>query len=75
MTIYFYGIVEFGYFVIGGDKNPLAIIRRVDEVKEFDDPQAAWDFFVLGGFDSYVGANAVDENNDTYELVFKTREV
>ena len=71
MTTYYYGIIEFGHFVFRDEKNPLAIIRRVDEVKEFDDPQAAWEHFTNSGADSYVATNATDENGDTYELVFK----
>lgn len=73
MTRYYYGIIEFGDFVMDGDTFPMAIIRRVDEVKEFDDPQLAWEYYTLGEFDSYVATNAKDADGDQYEIVFKTR--
>ena len=71
MTTYYYGIVEFGDFKKGDDSYPLAIIHRVDVVKEFDTPAQAWDFFIQGEFESYVSVDAKDENNVQYELVFK----
>lgn len=74
MTTYYYGIVEFGNFRIGeGEPSPLAIIHRVNEVKEFDTPAQAWDHWVNsnGGHESYVSVDAKDESNVQYELVFK----
>jgi hypothetical protein len=74
MTTYYYGIVEFGNFRIGeGEPSPLAIIHRVNEVKEFDTPAQAWDHYINsnGEHESYVGVDAKDENNVQYEFVFK----
>lgn len=73
MTTYYYGIVEFGKFEINGDDYPLAIIRRVDQVKEFDDPQDAWDYWTQSGTDAYVSTDAKDEEGNTYELTFMAR--
>jgi hypothetical protein len=73
MTTYYYGIVEFGRFEINGDDYPLAIVRRVDQVKEFDTPAEAWEFYSTSGSDSYVGTDATDEDDNTYEIVFHTR--
>ena len=73
MTTYYYGIVEFGQFKINEDLFPLAIIRRVDQVKEFDRPAEAWQYWVESGSDSYVSADAVDEDGNKYELTFMAR--
>ena len=73
MTTYYYGIIEFGNFEINGDSYPLAIIRRVDQVKEFDDPKEAFEFWAQSGSDSYVSTDAKDEDDNTYEIVFNTR--
>jgi hypothetical protein len=76
MTTYYYGNVEFGRFVpnsITTDSFPIAIIHRVNEVKEFDTPAQAWDYYVNtnGEHESYVALDAKDEYNVQYELVFK----
>jgi hypothetical protein len=74
MTTYYYGVIEFGNFRIGGgEPSPLAIIHRVNEVKEFDTPAQAWDHWTNsnGEHDSYVSVDAKDESNVQYELVFK----
>ena len=74
MTTYYYGLIEFGRFApsdLQEDSTPLAIIHRVDVVKEFDTPAQAWDYYTENGFDSYVGLDAIDQNNVQYELVFK----
>lgn len=74
MTTYYFGIVEFGTFAPSDIKtasSPLAIIHRVDVVKEFDVPEDAWQFYCEGGFDSYVSVDAVNQNGLKYELVFK----
>jgi hypothetical protein len=74
MTTYYYGIVEFGKFSVGsGEPTPLAIIHRVNEVKEFDRPAEAWEHWVNsnGGHESYIGLDAKDENNVQYDIVFK----
>jgi hypothetical protein len=74
MTTYYYGIVEFGTFQVGsGESTPLAIIHRVNEVKEFDRPAEAWEHWVNsnGGHESYIALDAKNENNVQYELVFK----
>ena len=73
-TTYYYGIVEFGQFKLTVEESkptPLAIIQRVDVVKEFDVPEDAWQFYCEGGFDSYVSVDARDQNGVQYELVFK----
>jgi hypothetical protein len=73
-TTYYFGIVEFGTFApsdITANSTPLAIIQRVDVVKEFDVPEDAWQFYCEGGFDSYVSVDAKDQNGVQYELVFK----
>ena len=73
MTTYYYGIVEFGDFNKGDDSYPLAIIHRVNEVKEFDTPAQAWNHYINsnGEHESYVGVDAKDEFDVQYELVFK----
>ena len=73
-TTYYYGIIEFGTFVpsdIDHPSTPLAIIQRVDVVKEFATPEEAWQFYVEGDFDSYVSTQATNHNGLQYELVFK----
>ena len=74
MTTYYYGIIEFGDFEINGDSYPMAVIRRVDQVKEFDRPAEAWEYWVESGSDSYVGTDAKNEDDEAYEIVFKTKE-
>jgi hypothetical protein len=76
MTTYYYGIIEFGTFTptdIDRPSIPLAIIQRVDVVKEFDTPEEAWQFYVDadGAYSSYVSVDAVNQSNVQYELVFK----
>jgi len=76
MTTYYYGNIEFGRFVpnnITTDSFPIAIIHRINEVKEFDKPAQAWDYWVNsnGAHESYVSLDAKDESNIKYELVFK----
>jgi len=75
MTTYYYGIIEFGQFVKDGDEHPVAIIHTVKDVKEFDTPEKAWDYYVANGkeFESYVSTESVDEHQRRYELVFKGR--
>ena len=73
-TTYYFGIVEFGTFApndIQTQCSPLAIIHRVDVVKEFDVPEDAWEFYCQGGFDSYVSTEATNHDGKKYELVFK----
>jgi hypothetical protein len=67
---YYYGIIEFGEFLINNDTYPLALVRKVVHVKEFTDPQQAWDFYVQFGCDSYVGEVAEDKQGQRYELAF-----
>lgn len=71
MTTYYYGIVEFGDFNKGDDSYPLAIIHRVDQVKEFDRPAEAWEHWVGSGSESYVSLDATDELGVQYTLAFK----
>ena len=68
---YYYGIIEFGEFLKDQDTYPLALIRKVVHVKEFTDPDTAWDFYVKeANCDSYVGEFAEDEHGQRYELAF-----
>jgi hypothetical protein len=74
MTTYYYGNIEMGNFRIGdGEPSPLAIIHRVNEVKEFDRPAEAWEHWVNsnGEHESYISIDAIDEFGVQYELVFK----
>jgi hypothetical protein len=76
MTTYYYGNIEFGRFVptsVPSDGIPMAIIHRVDVVKEFDTPQEAWHFYTDadGAYESYVSLDAKDADDVQYELVFK----
>ena len=75
-TTYYYGIVEFGTFVptdIDHPSIPLAIIQRVDVVREFETPHQAWQFYVDadGAYSSYVSVEATNQHGAKYELVFK----
>lgn len=68
---YYYGIIEYGEFLkYGNDTHPLALIRTVRHVKEFTDPQHAWDFYMQSGCDSYIGELAEDTHGQRYELAF-----
>jgi hypothetical protein len=73
MTTYYYGNVEFGDFNKGDDSYPLAIISRVNEVKEFDTPAQAWDHYINsnGEHESYVSLDSTDELGVQYTLTFK----
>ena len=73
MTTYYYGIVDFGEFKKGDDSYPLAILRRVNEVKDFDTPAQAWDHYINsnGEHESYISVDARNELDVQYELVFK----
>ena len=74
MTTYYYGNIEFGRFSVGSNgSTPLAIIHRINEVKEFDRPAEAWEHWVNsnGEHESYISLDAKDESNVQYELVFK----
>jgi hypothetical protein len=73
-TTYYYGIIEFGTFTpsdISRPSIPLAIIQRVDVVKEFEDPEDAWAFYIESKFSSYVSVDATDQNDVQYQLVFQ----
>jgi len=72
MTTYYYGIIEFGEFNVDSrDPSPMAIIHRVDEVKEFDRPAEAWAHWEQSSSDAYISVDAKDEFDVQYELVFK----
>jgi hypothetical protein len=78
MTTYYFGDIEFGYF--GKDKTelyPLAIIYRLQDVKEFDNPNDAWQYWVdsNGEFEAYISLDAKDENNVQYTITFKQEEL
>lgn len=73
-TTYYYGIIEFGHFAPSDIKHPsipLAIIQRVDVVKEFETPEEAWQFYIEGKFDSYVSVDSVNQSDVKYQLVFQ----
>ena len=75
-TTYYYGIIEFGTFTptdIDRPTIPLAIIQRVDIVKEFETPEEAWHYYVVsnGAYSSYVSVEATNQHGAKYELVFK----
>ena len=73
-TMYFYGIIEFGYFVpsdIDKQSAPLAIIQRVDKVKEFATPEEAHQFYEDNDFSDYVAVDATNQNGVQYQLVFQ----
>ena len=75
-TTYYYGIIEFGHFVpsdIDHPSTPLAIIQRVDVVKEFDNPHQAWQFYTdsNGAYSTYISVDAVNQSNVKYQLVFQ----
>ncbi len=76
MTTKNYGIIEFGHFApsdIDHPSIPLAIIQRVDVVKEFATPEEAWQFYVdaNGAHSSYVSVDSVNQRNVQYQLVFQ----
>ena len=75
MTTYYYGIIEFGTFVPSVDhpSTPLAIIQRVDVVKQFETPEEAWQFYTdsNGAHRSYVSVDATNEGGLQYQLVFQ----
>jgi len=76
MTTYYFGNIEFGTFTptdIDRPSIPLAIIQRVDVVKEFETPEQAWQFFVEsdGAYGTYISVDAVNQNNVQYQLVFQ----
>lgn len=73
-TTYYYGIIEFGHFVpsdIEHPSIPLAIIQRVDVVKEFATPEEADQFYEHGNFSDYIGVDATNQSNVQYQLVFQ----
>lgn len=75
-TTYYYGIIEFGHFApsdIDHPSIPLAIIQRVDVVKEFETPEQAWQFYIdaNGAYSSYVSVDSVNQRNVKYQLVFQ----
>jgi hypothetical protein len=75
-TTYYYGIIEFGHFApsdIDHPTIPLAIIQRVDIVKEFETPEEAWHYYVIsnGAYSSYVSVDSVNQSNVKYQLVFQ----
>jgi len=78
MTTYYFGNIEFGRFIpnsITTDSFPIAIIHRVNLVKEFETPEEAWQFYVDAGgeHESYISLDAKDENNVQYTITFKHR--
>lgn len=75
-TTYYYGNIEFGRFTpsnITTESFPIAIIHRVDVVREFDTPEEGWQFYAesSGAYEAYISVDAKDESNVQYELVFK----
>ena len=75
-TTYYYGIIEFGHFVpsdIDHPSIPLAIIQRVDVVKQFETPEEAWQFYTdaNGEHSSYVSVDSTNQSGVQYQLVFQ----
>ena len=73
-TTYYFGVIEFGTFApsdIHHASAPLAIIQRVDVVKEFETPEEASRFYEGGDFSDYVGVDATNQNGVQYQLVFQ----
>ena len=72
-TTYYYGDIEFGRFSVDGTQStPLAILNRINLVKEFETPEEAWQFYVDsdGAHESYISVDAIDEDGVQYQLVF-----
>ena len=72
-TTYYYGNIEFGYFQVGeGESSPLAIIHRINEVKEFESSAQAEHYYEnQDESESYIGLDGKDVLGVQYELVFK----
>lgn len=75
-TTYYYGNIEFGTFApsdIATASYPIAILSRVNLVKEFETPEEAWQFYVDsdGAHKSYISVDATNQNGVQYQLVFK----
>lgn len=77
MTTYYYGNIEFGTFRVqlDGADSALAIIHDLKDVKQFDTPENAWQYYVDNAveFESYISENAKDEFDTPYEIVYKQR--
>jgi len=72
-TTYYYGDIEFGRFSKDGtESTPLAILNRINLVKEFETPEQAWDFYCQsdGAHEAYISVDATDEDGVQYQLVF-----
>lgn len=72
-TTYYYGDIDFGRFTVdGSESKPLAILNRINLIREFETPQEAWEFYCLsnGEHESYISVDAKDEDDVKYQLVF-----
>lgn len=67
MTTYYFGDIEFGEFLKGnGDKYDIAIVHRVDEVRDFDNDYDA-DEYCNEHYPAYLDVNT------TMEVYFRKR--
>lgn len=68
MATYYFGDIEFGDFMkSNGDYYPIALIHRVDEVRDFDTDQEADDYHMDQGYSAYLDVAT------TMEIYFKKR--
>lgn len=76
-TTYYYGDIDLGRyfdeFETDFEKSrPIAILNRINLVKEFETPQEAWEFYCSsdGAHKAYISVDATDELGVKYQLVF-----
>lgn len=68
MTTYYFGDIEFGDFMkSNGDYYPVALMHRVDEVRDFDTDQEADDYCMDQGYAAYL------DTQSKMEIYFKGR--
>lgn len=73
MTRYYYGSIKVGYFNEGQlvpKFIPMAIINELRDIKEFDDPDDAWEHYRTNGFDSYLSEHAMTDQDQPIMIVF-----
>jgi len=58
MKTYYFGAIEFGDFQKGNDLYPVALVHRIDEVRDFADDEQADDYMVDQGFSAYLAVDA-----------------
>jgi hypothetical protein len=57
MKTYYFGEIEFGDFIKHEDYHPIALISRVDQVREFATEDEAENYMVEHGYSGYIDAN------------------